>query len=126
MFVAALALAFVSCKKPVAVSFDKTAQLIEADGGTMELGLKSNGEWTITSTEEWVVVSPMSGKGDATLTLTVGANTVEESRTAEIEATTKDNTAKFFLTQNAATPDPGPGPDPGPDPDPDPEPEPEE
>ena len=115
MFVAAMALAIVGCKKPVEVSFDKASQTMDAQGGTIELALKSNGEWNIAPTEDWVVVSPMSGKGDATLTLSVGTNTVEEARTTEIKATTKDNTATFTLTQNAAAPDPGPGPDPEPE-----------
>ena len=99
--VAAIAFALVGCRKPVEVSFDQATQEIDAQGGTMEVSLKSNGEWTIAMTEGWVMVSSMKGNGDATLTLTVAPNTTGESRTTEITASTKDNTAVLTLTQNA-------------------------
>lgn len=122
MFVAAVALAIVGCRKPVEVSFDKETQEIDAQGGSIELALKSNGEWAIALTEGWIMVSPMSGSGDATILLTVAPNKTSASRSAEIKATTKDNTATMTLTQNASQ-DPDPDPEPDPDPDPDPEPQ---
>lgn len=106
LFVVALAMSFVGCRKPVEVSFDTTTQEINAQGGTVEIVLKSNGDWTINPTAEWIVVSPMSGKGDATLTLTVEANTTGEDRSTQIKATTKDNTATLNLTQGAQSPQP--------------------
>ena len=89
------------CRKPVEVSFDQATQEIDAQGGIIEVSLKSNGEWTLAMTEGWVVVSSMKGNGDATLTLTVAPNTTGESRITEIIASTKDNTAVLTLTQNA-------------------------
>ena len=106
LFVVALAMSFVGCRKPVEVSFDTTTQEINAQGGTVEIVLKSNGDWTINPTAEWIAVSPMSGKGDATLTLTVEANTTGEDRSTQIKATTKDNTATLNLTQGAQSPQP--------------------
>ena len=106
LFVVALAMFFVGCRKPVEVSFDTTTQEINAQGGTVEIVLKSNGDWTINPTAEWIAVSPMSGKGDATLTLTVEANTTGEDRSTQIKATTKDNTATLNLTQGALSPQP--------------------
>ena len=87
------------CRKPVEVSFDKATIEIDAEGGSAEVSLKSNGEWTIAMTEGWVMVSSMSGNGDATITLTVAPNTTGESRSTEITASTKDNTAVLKLTQ---------------------------
>ena len=101
LIVAAIAIAFMGCRKSVEVSFDQATQEIDAQGGTIEVSLKSNGEWTIAMTEGWVMVSSMKGNGDATLTLTVAPNTTGESRTTEITASTKDNTAVLTLTQNA-------------------------
>ena len=101
LIVAAIAFAFMGCRKPVEVSFDQATQEIDAQGGSIEVSLKSNGEWTIAMTEGWVMVSSMKGNGDATLTLTVAPNTTGESRTTEITASTKDNTAVLTLTQNA-------------------------
>ena len=106
LFVVALAMSFVGCRKPVEVSFDTTTQEINAQGGSVEIVLKSNGDWTINPTAEWIAVSPMSGKGDATLTLTVEANTTGEDRSTQIKATTKDNTATLNLTQGAQSPQP--------------------
>ena len=101
LIVAAIAFAFMGCRKPVEVSFDQATQEIDAQGGSIEVSLKSNGEWTIAMTEGWVMVSSMKGNGDATLTLTVAPNTTGESRATEITASTKDNTAVLTLTQNA-------------------------
>ena len=106
LFVVALAMSFVGCRKPVEVSFDTTTQEIDAQGGSVEIVLKSNGDWTINPTAEWIAVSPMSGKGDATLTLTVEANTTGEDRSTQIKATTKDNTATLVVTQRAQSPQP--------------------
>ena len=101
LIVAAVAFAFMGCRKPVEVSFDQATQEIDAQGGTVEVSLKSNGEWTISMTEGWIMVSSMMGNGDATLTITVAPNTTGESRTTEITASTKDNTAVLTLTQQA-------------------------
>ena len=101
LIVAVVALIVMGCQKTVEVSFENTTQEIDAQGGSIELALKSNGDWTIEPTVEWLTINPMSGKGDATLTLTAEANTMGESRTAEVKATTKDNTATLILTQGA-------------------------
>ena len=101
LLVAALAFAIVGCRKPVEVSFANATQEMEAEGGSVEVALKSNGEWTIEPTEEWLTVTPLSGNGDATLTLTAQANSTGESRSAQVKAVTKDNTATMTLSQNA-------------------------
>ena len=105
LFIVAVSIAFVGCRKPVEVSFDTTTQEVDAQGGSIEVVLKSNGDWTINSPAEWVTVSPMSGKGDATLTLTIEANTSGEDRATQIKATTKDNTATLVVTQGAQSPE---------------------
>lgn len=101
MLVAVVALLLVGCQKAVEVSFDGTVQEIEAQGGSVEVALKSNGEWTVSSSAEWLAVTPTSGNGDATLTFTAEANTMGEPRSAQITASTKDNTAVLTVTQQA-------------------------
>lgn len=98
---AAMAFVFVGCRKPVEVSFSATTQEINPMGGSIEMSLKSNGEWAINSTADWITISPMSGKGDATLTFVAEANTTGEERTTEIKAITKDNTATLIVIQGA-------------------------
>ncbi len=99
LLVAVVALSLVGCHKAVEVSFDGATQEIEAQGGSIEVALKSNGEWTLASSAEWLVVTPTSGNGDATLTLTAEANTTNELRTAEITAATKDRNATLTVSQ---------------------------
>ena len=99
LFVAVVALAFAGCRKPVEVSFAENAKEIAAAGETFEVGLKSNGEWTVTTSVDWVSVAPSSGSGDATLTVMVQSNLTSESRTAEIKAVTKDHSDLLNLTQ---------------------------
>ena len=101
LLVAVVALSIVGCRKTIEVSFENVPQELEAQGGTIELALKSNGEWVIGSTVDWIAIEPMSGNGDATLTLTALANTTGELRSAQITATTKDNTAVMNVTQKA-------------------------
>lgn len=100
LFVVAIAMMVAGCHKPVEVSFTTDSRLFEAQGGTAEIDLKSNGDWTIESSAEWISVSPTSGSGDATLTLTALPNTTMQSRTAEVKATTADNMAVLTVTQS--------------------------
>lgn len=99
LFVMAVALSLVGCQKPIEVSFETSTQEMDAQGGTIEMALTSNGDWTIETNANWVVVSPMSGKGNATLTITAESNTTGSPRSAEIKALTKDNTAVLTLAQ---------------------------
>ena len=101
LFVVTLASAVVGCRKPVEVSFANAEQEMAAEGGSVEVALKSNGEWTIEPTVEWLTVSPMSDTGDATLTFTAQANMTGENRSTKITASTKDNAAVITVTQEA-------------------------
>ena len=94
-----MACLLVGCRKPVEVSFDTQSQTIAAEGGTYSVELKSNGDWSIDATAEWLTVSPTSGNGDATLTLEAQRNVTHEARSTEIKATTKDNTATLTVNQ---------------------------
>ena len=102
LFVAALSCFVMGCRKPVNVSFGVESLNVAAVGGTYTTELKSNGDWTINSTAEWLTVSPTSGNGDATLTFVVQPNLTGEVRNQEITATTKDNTASLTISQEAS------------------------
>lgn len=102
LFVAALSCFVMGCRKPVNVSFGVESLNVAAVGGTYTTELKSNGDWTINSTAEWLTVSSTSGNGDATLTFVVQPNLTGEVRNQEITATTKDNTALLTISQEAS------------------------
>lgn len=101
LYVAAVALALVGCRKSVEVSFSTTSQEVGAQGGSFEVVLTSNGEWTISETSDWIVVDPRSGNGGTTLAVTVEPNLGAEARTGIVKATTKDNTAVLTVKQSA-------------------------
>ena len=67
----------------------------------------SNTDWTVTCPESWVTVTPASGYGDASVTVTPAAlEAGAASRTATITVTTADNAVSqtVTLTQNAPEP----------------------
>lgn len=99
MIVATVAMALVGCRKPVEVSFANATVEVAAQGGSVDVTLKSNGDWTIDMMPEWVTVSPTSGTGDATLSLTALPNNTTEPRSGEVRASTKDNFASLTVTQ---------------------------
>ena len=114
LFVAFTACLLVGCRKPVEVSFGVQSLNVAAEGGNYTVELKSNGDWNIGSTADWLSISPTSGNGSATLSIVAQPNTAEQGRSVEIRATTKDNTASLTINQEG-TPtgeDPG-GEDPG-------------
>lgn len=109
LFVSALSCFVMGCRKPVEVSFGVETLNVAAEGGTYTAELKSNGDWSIGATAEWVTVSPTSGNGDATLTFEVRPNFTGLVRNQEIIATTKDNTSSMTISQEAGD-DPVPEP----------------
>jgi len=92
---------FAGCGKKVDVAFTTTNVTIDPEGATVEAALTSNGEWSVDTYPEWLTISPTSGKGDATLTLTAPANNGEEKRSGEVRVKTKDNSSTLTVTQEA-------------------------
>ncbi len=109
LFVAALSCFVMGCRKPVNVSFGIESLNVAAEGGTYTAELKSNGDWTIGSTAEWLTVTQTSGNGNATLTFEVQPNLTGQVRNQEITAITMDNTASMTISQVAGS-DPAPEP----------------
>ena len=66
---------------------------IEATGGSLNVTVSSNANWTAASDAEWLTVSPTSGNGNATLTVTATENTDYESRTAHVKFNFNGETA---------------------------------
>lgn len=100
LYVVMLSLVLVGCRKPAEISFSKSDLEIEPQGGTTEVSLISNGDWKVDSTPDWMTVSPMSGNGDATLTLTIAPNSGTELRIGTVTASTKDNSTTLSVTQS--------------------------
>ena len=74
-----------------------------ADGQTTEIGIQANCSWTITKDAEWLIVSPMSGSGNQTVTLSAQKNTLYENRTAVLYVKSSSLTRTITVTQIKAT-----------------------
>ena len=102
LFVAAMLL-LVGCNKDVNVNLSENAHDFETVGGTAEIGVESNGAWQVSGCPDWLTVSPMSGDGNATLTLTCANNTSGAPRSAELKVKTKTDEAVLAVRQGSAT-----------------------
>ena len=109
--VAALACVFMGCHKTVELSFGVDSMAFAPDGETREMELKSTGDWTVNDVPDWLSVSPMSGNGDATLTLVAQPNATGQNRNGEVKASTKDVSATLKVSQDTNGDDPAPDPD---------------
>lgn len=87
------------CGKKVDVAFGTSILSIAAEGESVEVALTSNGDWTIDTYPEWLTVSPTSGNGNATLTLTAPLNDSDAARSGELKVSTKDNSATLTVSQ---------------------------
>ena len=67
----------------LSVSASELTETVE--GGTKSIEIDSNISWSATCSADWVTLSPKSGvSGKTTLTITIGANTTVNERTAII------------------------------------------
>lgn len=80
---------------------------MDAAGTAQSVTLSSNVPWSATVSESWLSVSPLSGSGNATLTVSAQAN---EGPSRSATVTVKDNEGKlsrsFNVTQNEVGPKP--------------------
>lgn len=101
MFAVAFIIIATGCGKKVEVSFATSEINVAPEGGATEVVLTSNGEWTSNSTPDWLMVSPASGNGSATIVVTAEPNNGTEERSGEITVSSKDNSATLIVRQSA-------------------------
>ena len=91
-----LALGTVSCSdkddKPGSFSVGKNSINVAAAGGSETFTITANISWSVSvpSSASWITVSPASGTGNTTITVTVAENKATTARTAEITISAKD------------------------------------
>ena len=101
LFVLAALMFLASCGKKAEVSFLTDMVEMSPEGGSVEVELTSNGDWSVDQVSDWITVSPQSGNGYAKLTLTAVANTGEVARSGFVKVTTKDSSATLTVSQGA-------------------------
>lgn len=57
---------------------------LSGDGETKEITISSNCNWTITSSDAWLTVTPSSGNGEGVVTVSAGKNSTGSERTATL------------------------------------------
>ncbi|MBO4264344.1 MAG: BACON domain-containing protein [Bacteroidales bacterium] len=81
---------------PASLSFSNTAS-------TATVGVTSPVNWTATSSDSWLSVSPASGNGSATVTVSVTANTGSTSRSGKLTFTSaKGDSVELAVEQTAS------------------------
>lgn len=85
------------------ISISPESAEISNEAQSVTFTVNSEGDWNISSNQDWARVSPNGGlkNQNTTVTVTVTANTATTSRQAEITVKTGTNTKSFSLTQNA-------------------------
>lgn len=81
-----------------------SVNLLSTEGSKVTVGIKSNESWTITSNQTWLKVSPDTGNGNNTITLTAEANLLFTTRTAIVTVQVSGFEPKqVIVTQDATT-----------------------
>lgn len=94
-----------SCSKETTPKLTVTSSKsidIPKDGGTQTISFKCNQDWSISSSESWVKVSPSSGSarsGVVTSTITVSPNDTYEARSATITVRVADLNEYITISQ---------------------------
>ncbi|MBP1637876.1 MAG: hypothetical protein H6Q18_665 [Bacteroidetes bacterium] len=89
-------------EKEITWQFTPASLSIPADEGSQNIVVSSNGTWTVTSSETWCTISPVSGyNGETSLKITVSKNNIEAERTAVLTFTSGKYTKQYLIKQVA-------------------------
>ena len=102
MIIASMALVFAACQKETPfVSVNNGELNFTGSPSTMTVNFESNSAWTVTNTNDWITVSPMSGTGNGTLKVSVTLNeTLERTGTVTISVNGDSLTLTVKQTSN--------------------------
>ena len=98
------ALLFSCQKEPELTLISSPTVELSADGSSGTITFTANRDWTISSSESWIHVSPSSGSatdGQITVTVRCDANTTYDARSATVTITAKGLTQTFTVNQPA-------------------------
>ena len=99
------ALLLASCKKEPYLTLSGPASVeLSADGGSGTISFTGNNDWTASSSDSWVTVSPSSGTasdGPVTVTVKAAANTTYEDRSATVTIRSEGLTQSVTVRQSA-------------------------
>lgn len=88
-----------SCEQPTMLSINQTALTFDNGGGNQSVAITANKMWTTSSNQGWLRVSPPSGEGSASISVSCEANTTYDSRTGTITIKSEELTQTISVTQ---------------------------
>jgi uncharacterized protein YaiE (UPF0345 family) len=91
------------------ISFSETDLSFSDVEGTQTIKITTDGDWSVSTTDEWLSVSPQSGSGDATLSVSVLENTGQNERSGSLTVNMAESsnvinvhqTGKYFKLENS-------------------------
>ena len=99
-----IAALFSSCEKaPFVTMTGPRSYTFTRGGGTQTFAFSCNRDWSVSSSESWIRITPSSGKasdGDITVTITCSPNTTYDPRTATVTLKVEELTETISVTQN--------------------------
>lgn len=98
---------FVSCGEPDPVKPEKknisvspSSAAIDKMGGNTSVSITSNTAWSVTSDSDWIKVTPTSGNGNGSLTVSAEANTTDAARSGKITISAGESSATVSISQD--------------------------
>ena len=96
LFTAGLML--VSCNRDASIKVDPETLYIGLDGGTpVDFNIYTEGEWTLSTTQDWITVTPTSGNGNGTVSVIVDSS--DEERGTRVTIKGENGTASVTVYQ---------------------------
>lgn len=94
------ALALSSCKVQPTLTLSETTVEISAEGGSANVKVSSNCAWSATCNDTNVQISPASGQGDGSISITLGANAIssEHTYTVDVKASNESGVAMASIS----------------------------
>ena len=101
-----LAPVLISCEQEEpSVKFDVTTIDLKSSGGSQSFSITTNYDWSATTSDPWLQVSPTSGKkGMATLTVSADANDRGTLRKGSVTIACRDITRSLTVNQQPDLP----------------------
>ncbi len=84
------------------LSIDKSSASVECGLGSFSVNVSSNTDWTTSGVPSWITLSPSSGSGDKTVSVSYTANSNYDSRSTTISFSCGDTTKTLTISQAAA------------------------
>jgi len=88
------------CKKDPTLTLSVMTSSFGDSGGQTSISIQSNTVWTVKVSEPWCTVSKLSGKGDAMVNVTIGANNSYSSRSVIITVTAETLVSSVTINQS--------------------------